>query len=229
MEPMIRVRDLHYRYSDSGPILRGLDFTQAAGESVALLGANGSGKTTFALHLNGILQCQQGEIEVCGIRLQPETLEEVRRKVGFVFQSAENQLFLPTVLEDAMFGLLNQGVPAAQARSLALAILETMHLAEYADRNPFHLSAGEKRRAALAGVLLMEPELLILDEPTTFLDPHGIRELAVMLNRQPISKLIVTHDARFALQTTTRAVFFDKGRILAEGPTPEIIDRFDWL
>ncbi len=226
---MIETRNLHYQYADSGPILRGVDFSQAAGESVALLGANGSGKTTFALHLNGILQGQQGEIEVCGIRVTPESLEAVRRKVGFVFQSAENQLFLPSVLEDVMFGLLNQGVPADEARARSVAMLETMHLAEYADRNPFHLSAGEKRRAALAGVLLMEPELLILDEPTTFLDPPGTRELAAMLNRQTISKLIVTHDARFALQTTARAVFFERGRILAEGPTPEIIDRFDWL
>ena len=226
---MIEVRDLHYRYAESGPILRGIDYLQAAGESVALLGANGSGKTTFALHLNGILQSQQGSVEVCNIKVEPATLELVRRKVGFVFQSAENQLFLPTVLEDVMFGLLNQGVVAAEARARAEQMLDTLHLAEYADRNPFHLSAGEKRRAALAGVLLMRPEVLVLDEPTTFLDPPGIRELAAMLGRQPIAKLIVTHDARFALQTTTRAVFFEKGRIVAQGPTGEIIDRFDWL
>ena len=225
---MIQVRNLRYEYADSGPVLRGIDFSLAAGESVALLGANGSGKTTFALHLNGILQ-GQGEISVAGIRVEPDTLEDVRRKVGFVFQSSENQLFLPTVLEDVMFGLLNQNVPVDKARTRAMAMLESLHLEQYANRNPFHLSAGEKRRAALAGVLLMQPEVLILDEPTTFLDPPGIRELAAMLNRQDMAKLVITHDSRFALETTTRAVFFEKGLILAEGPTREIIDRYDWF
>jgi len=225
---LIRVRDLRYRYADSGPVLNGIDFDLKAGESTALLGSNGSGKTTFALHLNGILQ-GEGEVEVATIRVTTATLEEVRRKVGFVFQSSENQLFLPTVLEDVMFGLLNQGVPAEQARSRAMEMLERLHLASYANRNPFHLSAGEKRRAAIAGVLVMSPEVLILDEPTTFLDPPGIRELAAMLNQLPMAKLIITHDSRFAIDTTTRASFFDKGRILADGPTRDIIQRFDWF
>ena len=225
---MIEVKDLSYEYAESGLVLRGVDYSQRAGESVALLGANGSGKTTFALHLNGILQ-GRGEVWVGGIRVENATLEQVRRKVGFVFQSAENQLFLPTVLEDVMFGLLNQGVEVDEAKRRAGEMIESMHLGAYAGRNPFHLSAGEKRRAALAGVLVMQPEVLILDEPTTFLDPPGIRDLAVMLNREEMSKLIITHDSQFALATTTRAVFFEKGRIVAEGPTREIMDRFDWL
>jgi cobalt/nickel transport system ATP-binding protein len=225
---MIFVRNLRYQYADSGPVLRGIDFDLATGESVALLGANGSGKTTFALHLNGILQ-GEGDITVAGIRVTSETLEQVRAKVGIVFQSSENQLFLPTVLEDVMFGLLNQRVAVAEARSRAMAMLERLHLAAYAERNPFHLSAGEKRRAAIAGVLVMEPEVLILDEPTTFLDPPGARELAVILNRLPMAKLIITHDSRFAEATTTRAVFFEKGQILATGPTRELLERFDWF
>ena len=228
MGALIEVKDLSYEYAESGLVLRGVDYSQRAGESVALLGANGSGKTTFALHLNGILQ-GRGEVWVGGIRVENATLEQVRRKVGFVFQSAENQLFLPTVLEDVMFGLLNQGVEVDEAKRRAGEMIESMHLGAYAGRNPFHLSAGEKRRAALAGVLVMQPEVLILDEPTTFLDPPGIRELAVMLNREEMSKLIITHDSQFALATTTRAVFFEKGRIVAEGPTREIMDRFDWL
>ena len=227
MGALIEVKDVSYEYAESGLVLRGVDYSQRAGESVALLGANGSGKTTFALHLNGILQ-GQGEVWVGGIRVENATLEQVRRKVGFVFQSAENQLFLPTVLEDVMFGLLNQGVEVDEAKRRAGEMIESMHLGAYAGRNPFHLSAGEKRRAALAGVLVMQPEVLILDEPT-FLDPPGIRELAVMLNREEMSKLIITHDSQFALATTTRAVFFEKGRIVAEGPTREIMDRFDWL
>jgi cobalt/nickel transport system ATP-binding protein len=224
---MISVRDLTFQYADSGPVLRGIDYAQSATESVALLGTNGSGKTTFALHLNGILQ-GQGEIFIDQIRLDPATLEAIRRKVGFVFQSAENQLFLPTVLEDVMFGLLNQGIAVEQARREAMQLLEEFHLSQHAQRNPFHLSAGEKRRAAIAGVLLMSPQVLILDEPTTFLDPPGTRELAALLNRQSMAKLIITHDSRFALETTSRAVFFEQGRIIADGPTAEIIDQFHW-
>ena len=225
---MIHVRGLRYEYPDSGPVLHGIDFDLSPGESVALLGPNGSGKTTFALHLNGILH-GAGLVTVAGITVTPYTLEAVRKKVGFVFQSAENQLFLPTVLEDVMFGLLNQGIPPAEAERDARAMLASLHLEPFASRNPFHLSAGEKRRAALAGVLVMQPDLLILDEPTTFLDPPGVRELALLLNRQSMARLIITHDSRFALTTTTRAVFFEQGRILASGPTAEIIERFDWL
>lgn len=224
---MIRVRNLTYQYPDSPPVLQGIHFDLAPGESVALLGPNGSGKTTFALHLNGIL-LGEGEVEVCGIRVTTATLEDVRRKVGFVFQSAENQLFLPTVLEDVLFGLLNQGMPLDEARPRALAMLYQLQLDHLAERNPFHLSAGEKRRAALAGVLVMEPELLILDEPTTFLDPPGTRELTALLRRQSMARILITHDSRFALETTTRAVFFEAGRIIADGPTREIIERFDW-
>ncbi len=224
---MIRVQNLKYQYAESGPILRGLSYEQADGASVALLGPNGSGKTTFALHLNGIL-LGDGLVEVCGIKVTAETLEQVRQRVGFVFQAAENQLFLPTVLEDVMFGLLNQGVPAEKARQQALQILARLHLDNYADRNPFHLSAGEKRRAALAGVLVMEPDILILDEPTTFLDPPGIRDLASLLNAFRMTKLVITHDANFAEATCPEAVFFEQGEIIARGPTTEVLTKQDW-
>lgn len=224
---MIRVENLRYQYAESGPILRGLHYAQAAGASVALLGPNGSGKTTFALHLNGIL-LGDGLVEVCGIRVAPDTLEQVRQRVGFVFQAAENQLFLPTVLEDVMFGLLNQGVPAEQARPRALAMLARLHLDNYAARNPFHLSAGEKRRAALAGVLVMEPDILILDEPTTFLDPPGIRDLAALLNSFSMTKLVITHDASFAEATCPEAVFFQQGEIISRGPTADLLTQHHW-
>lgn len=224
---MIDVRKLQYQYADSGPILRGIDYRQEAGTSVAFFGRNGSGKTTFALHLNGIL-LGEGDVEVAGIRVTPETLDRVREKVGFVFQAAENQLFLPTVLEDVMFGLQNMGMPIETARSKAMAMLERLALTEHANRNPFHMSAGEKRRAALAGVLVMEPEVLILDEPTTFLDPPGVRELAAILNALPMTKILITHDAQFALKTTQEAVFFEKGQIVARGATQEVIERYEW-
>lgn len=224
---MIRVENLRFQYPNSPPILQGIQYTQAAGEAVALLGPNGSGKTTFALHLNGILQ-GEGLVEVCGIRVEPGTLEKVRQRVGFVFQAAENQLFLPTVLEDTMFGLLNQGMPREEAEQRARAILTRLHLEAYFERNPFHLSAGEKRRAALAGVVVMEPDILILDEPTTFLDPPGIRDLARLLNELPMAKLIITHDAAFAERTCPEAAFFQAGQIVARGATADLLDEFDW-
>jgi cobalt/nickel transport system ATP-binding protein len=224
---VIEVRNLSFQYPDSEPILKNISYAQASGESIALLGPNGSGKTTFALHLNGILQ-GQGEIRIDNELLTPDSLARIRAKVGFVFQSAENQLFLPTLLEDICFGPRNQGATPAEADAKARAILEELHLLHYADRNPFHLSAGEKRRAALAGVVVMNPKILILDEPTTFLDPPGTRELAALLNRLPMTKLIITHDVPFALRTTTRAAFFDQGQIQATGPTAEIIQRFQW-
>jgi cobalt/nickel transport system ATP-binding protein len=127
-----------------------------------------------------------------------------------------------------MFGLLNQGMEKAQAEQRARAILTRLHLDSYLERNPFHLSAGEKRRAALAGVVVMEPDILILDEPTTFLDPPGIRNLARLLNELPMTKLVITHDAAFAERTCPRAVFFESGRVVAEGATGELLERFDW-
>ncbi len=224
---MIRVENLKYEYAESGPILRGLNYQQAAGTSVALLGPNGSGKTTFALHLNGI-HLGEGLVEVCGIKVSAETLEQVRQRVGFVFQAAENQLFLPTVLEDVMFGLLNQGVTAEQAKRQALDMLARLHLDNYANRNPFHLSAGEKRRAALAGVLVMEPDILILDEPTTFLDPPGIRDLARLLDSFSMTRLIITHDANFAEATCPEAVFFQQGDIIDRGPISQVVASQSW-
>lgn len=224
---MIDVRNLHYQYADSGPILRGINYRQGRGSSVAFFGRNGSGKTTFALHLNGIL-LGEGAVEVAGIQVTPATLDQVREKVGFVFQAAENQLFLPTVLEDVMFGLLNAGMAVEAARAQAMAMLERLELTAHANRNPFHMSAGEKRRAALAGVLVMEPQVLILDEPTTFLDPPGVRELAAILNGLKMTKILITHDAQFALKTSQEAVFFEKGEIVARGATQEIMERYEW-
>lgn len=225
--PLIRVCGLHYRYEDGTAALQGVDFHLDAGESVALLGPNGSGKTTFVLHLNGLLS-GTGAIEICGMKPDKPNLPAIRRKIGLVFQDADNQLFMPTVIEDVAFGLRTMGLEAAAAAECALAALEAVGIAELADRAPYHLSAGEKKRAAIAGVLAMEPEILVLDEPTTFLDPPAQRSLAVLLARLPQSKLLVTHNVPFAAAICTRAVFFEKGRIAAEGAVLEIAGRFGW-
>ncbi|MDX2151452.1 MAG: ABC transporter ATP-binding protein [Bryobacteraceae bacterium] len=227
MTPLVRVRNLHYSYDNGTQALRGVDFELYPGESVALLGANGSGKTTFVLHLNGLLT-GQGDVEVAGLPVNATHLQQIRRKVGMVFQDADEQLFMPTVLEDVAYGPANLGLPPEEAVHRALHALEAVGLKHLEKRAPYQLSAGEKRRAAIAGVLAMAPEILVLDEPTTYLDPPAQRELIRLLAALPQAKIIVTHDASFALAAAHRAVFFQQGIIAAAGPVPEILHRFRW-
>jgi cobalt/nickel transport system ATP-binding protein len=225
--PVISVRDLHYQYEDGTVALAGVDFELQPGETVVLFGANGSGKTTFVLHLNGLLE-GRGAIEICGMAVAKDTLKLVRQKIGMVFQDPDDQLFMPSVLEDVAFGALNLGLTPAQASARARLALEKVGMPECHDKAPYHLSAGQKKRVAIAGVLAMEPEILVLDEPTTFLDPPGQRALTALLRELPQSKLIVTHDIEFARSLATRAVFFQKGRIAGEGPPDRIIEQFQW-
>jgi energy-coupling factor transporter ATP-binding protein EcfA2 len=225
--PLIEVRGLRFRYDDGTEALRGVDFRLERGETVALFGANGSGKTTFVLHLNGLLS-GQGEISVCGLAVNRANLPAVRQRIGLVFQDSESQLFMPSVLEDVAFGPLNHGLAPAEAAARARAALETVGMAATADKAPYHLSAGEKKRVAIAGILAMDPEILVLDEPTTFLDPPGQRALADLLARLPQAKILVTHDVPFARAMCSRAVFFREGAIAAEGAVDELVHRFDW-
>lgn len=225
--PLLEVRRLHFRYDDGTRALRGVDFRLERGETVALLGANGSGKTTFVLHLNGLLE-GQGEVSVCGLPVTRKNLGAVRRRIGLVFQDSESQLFMPSVLEDVAFGPLNHGLSSAEASARARGALETVGMAAAAERAPYHLSAGEKKRVAIAGILATDPEILVLDEPTTFLDPPGQRSLAELLARLPQAKILVTHDIPFARTTCSRAVFFREGTIAAEGTVDELVRRFNW-
>jgi energy-coupling factor transporter ATP-binding protein EcfA2 len=227
MPPTIEVRNLHYQYEDGTIALRGVDFRLNAGECVALLGANGSGKTTFVLHLNGLLS-GEGVIEVCGVRVDRDTAPAIRRKVGMVFQDSDSQLFMPTVIDDVSFGPLNCGATPQEAVDRALQALDRVAMRAAAGRAPYHLSAGEKKRVAIAGVLAMEPEILVLDEPTTFLDPPAQRGLVSLLAGLPQAKIVVTHDLRFAGALCSRAAFFDGGKIVAEGTVEELVDRFKW-
>ncbi len=227
MAALIEVRNLRFRYPDGTEALAGVDFRLEEGETVALFGPNGSGKTTFVLHLVGLLQ-GEGEVRVCGLPVEKEHLKTIRSRAGIVFQDADVQLFMPTVLEDVAFGPLNLGLPEAEAKRRAERALEQVNMAGAIHKAPYHLSAGEKRRVALAGVLAMEPEILILDEPTTFLDPPGRRVLLSLLQELPQAKLLVTHDAEFALALARRAVFFDKGRIVREGSVAEVVREQGW-
>jgi cobalt/nickel transport system ATP-binding protein len=228
MEPMIAVRDLSYTYPDGTVALSGVSFDLADGETVVLLGANGSGKTTFVLCLAGLLPMSSGTISINGIELNKSTAPELRRQLGLVFQDADDQLFLPTVLEDVMFGPLNHGLDRADAEQVARESLERTGIHNSHNRPPYHLSAGEKRRVAIAGVLAMNPKVLVLDEPTTFLDPPGQRDLLNILRSLPQAKVLITHDVHFAEALGARAVFFDKGRIVGSGTVPELVDRFTW-
>ena len=226
-KPVIEVRGLRFSYPDGTQALNGIDFQLWEGECVALLGANGSGKTTFVLHLNGLLE-GEGSVEVCGMPVTPETHAAVRAKVGLVFQDSDEQLFMPTVLEDVAFGPANQGLSPEQASAVAVAMLERVGMSSALNKAPYHLSSGEKRRVAIAGVLAMRPEVLVLDEPTTYLDPPGQRELVRLLRDLPQAKLLVTHDMELARALATRAVFFDHGRVVGEGTVNEMIREFDW-
>lgn len=226
MAPLIEVHNLSYRYPNGAHALDGIDFELHAGDSVALFGPNGSGKTTFVLHLNGLIPSRRS-ITVCGSRME-DHVAEVRRRVGLVFQNSDDQLFMPTILDDVQFGPLNLRLPLEEARARAMSALGAVGISNGFERAPWRLSAGEKRRVAIAGVLAMQPEVLVLDEPTTFLDPPGRRELIQALNSLPQAKIIVTHDVPFARATCTRAVFFEKGRIAGRGSVQDVSRAFEW-
>ena len=227
MQPLIEVRDLRFQYDDGTTALDGVDFALFPGETAAIFGANGSGKTTFVLHLNGLL-VGEGSVTVCGMPVKGGNLARVRQKVGLVFQDSDNQLFMPSVLEDVAFGPLNLGLDRDEAEARAQEALEQVGMVHARDKAPYHLSAGEKKRVAIAGILAMRPEILILDEPTTFLDPPGQSALIELLDQLPQAKILVTHDVDCARALASRAVFFDKGRITGEGSVEEVVARFQW-
>ena len=227
MSPLMLVQGLSYRFDDVTVALDGVIFRLEQGETVALLGANGSGKTTFALHLNGLLS-GQGTVEVCGLAVNAKNIVEVRRKIGLVFQDSESQLFMPTVLEDVAFGPLNHGLSPEKAVERAMKALGQVGMAAAAGKAPYHLSAGEKKRVAIAGILAVEPEILVLDEPTTFLDPPGQRALAQLLSALPQAKILITHDMPFARALCSRAAFFRNGVIAEEGSVEEMARRHEW-
>ncbi len=228
MSPIVQVRGLRYAYEDGTEALKGIDFELQPGETVALLGANGSGKTTFALHLNGLLRATSGTIAIDGLELRESNLKEIRRRVGLVFQDSDNQLFMPTVLEDVAFAPLAAGINSTAALAKAWLALEQVGMAHKAGKAPWHLSAGEKKRVAIAGILAEEPKILVLDEPTTFLDPPGQRGLAELLSSLPQAKILITHDVPFAARLAEVAVFFQEGRIAAKDTIPTIVRQFDW-
>lgn len=221
--PVLDVEGLRFRYPDGQLALAGVDLRMGPGERLALLGPNGAGKTTFAHHLNGILEATAGTVTVTGTVLAEPALREIRRRVGLVFQDPDDQLFMPSVREDVAFGPANLGLQGAELERRVEEALKSVGIQHVADRAPHHLSGGEKRRASLATVLSMQPDLLVLDEPDSGLDPAGRRELIELLAELPVAQLVITHDLPLALELCPRSVIMDGGRVVADGPTVELL------
>jgi cobalt/nickel transport system ATP-binding protein len=221
--PVLDVRGLAYAYADGHQALYGVDLHVHCGERVALLGPNGAGKTTLVLHLNGILEPGRGSVSVCGLEVTGPHLQEIRRRVGVVFQDPDDQLFMPTVRDDVAFGPANLGVRGPDLDARVRDALEQVGMAAYADRPPHHLSFGQRRRVAVATVLAMQPEILVLDEPSSNLDPASRRELADILLRLDVTVLMVTHDLPYALELCPRSVVLSDGVIVADGSTADVL------
>ncbi|MDX3236564.1 ABC transporter ATP-binding protein [Streptomyces sp. ME03-5709C] len=222
--PSLEVKGLAYAYPDGHQALFGVDLTIARGERVALLGPNGAGKTTLVLHLNGILEAGAGSVAVAGLHVGDRgNVAEVRRRVGIVFQDPDDQLFMPTVREDVAFGPAAAGLRGAELEACVRKALERVGMAEFADRPPHHLSFGQRRRVAVATVLAMEPEILVLDEPSSNLDPASRRELADILRSLDVTVLMVTHDLPYALELCPRSVVLSGGTVVADGRTQELL------
>ena len=220
----ITTRGVTFAYPGSTlAVLDDVDLDIAAGERVALLGPNGSGKTTLALHLNGLLTAHAGTITIGELELAPDTLTEIRRRVGLVFQDTNDQLFMHSVHDDVAFGPANLGLDKGQIDGKVTAALEAVSATHLADSAPHHLSGGERRRAAIATVLSMDPSILVLDEPTSGLDPVGRHELADLLTTLPQTQIIVTHDLPFALATCERCLVLDDGRICVDMATEALL------
>jgi cobalt/nickel transport system ATP-binding protein len=188
-----------------------------------MLGPNGAGKTTLVLHLNGILTAGAGSVSISGLPVTGRDLREVRRRVGIVFQDPDDQLFMPTVREDVAFGPRNLGLRGTALDAAVTGALEQVGMAAYADRPPHHLSFGQRRRVAVATVLAMEPELLVLDEPSSNLDPASRRELADIVRALDVTVLMVTHDLPYALELCPRSVVLSGGVVVADGPTATLL------
>ena len=229
MSGAIDIRGVEFSYPDGREALRSVDLQIGAGERVAILGPNGAGKTTLALHLNGIFQPRAGTITVSGVPVVEDHYAEVRRIVGLVFQDPNDQLFMPIVREDVAFGPANLGLAGDALEQRVDAALEVVSGSEFADRPPHHLSGGEKRRAALATVLSMEPEILVFDEPSSGLDPAGRRELIETLAGLPMTQLVITHDLPLALELCPRSVIINGGRVVADMPTHDLLRDPDLL
>lgn len=231
-ELSLQIKELAYAYPDGHQALFGVNLDLRRGEKVALLGPNGAGKTTLVMHLNGIIPTMQGTVSVAGQVVAADNkaqLNEIRHKVGIVFQDPDDQLFMPTVGEDVAFGPYNAGLRGTELEIAVKTALELVGMYEFLDRPPHHLSFGQRRRVAVATVLAMKPEILVMDEPSSNLDPASRRELADIVRSLDVTLLMVTHDLPFAYELCERSVILSGGIIVADGSTESILKDSDLL
>ena len=223
VDASLYVDGVSFSYPDGHPALHDVSLIVHSGERVALLGPNGAGKTTLVLHLNGILTPTAGRVEVSGLVVEKANFREIRRRVGIVFQDPDDQLFMPSVRDDVAFGPANLGVRGDELEQCVHDALAQVGMTAFADRPPHHLSFGQRRRVAIATVLAMNPEILVLDEPSSNLDPASRRELSEILRKLPVTTLMVTHDLLFALEICARSVILSDGAIAADGRTRDLL------
>lgn len=227
----ISIQNLSYSYPDGTQALRGIDLEIRASDRVALVGANGSGKSTLLMHFNGILLPQSGAVVVGDLPVEPRHLKAVRNFVGLVFQNPDDQLFMPTVWEDVTFGPMNQGLRGEELRHRSHHAMQAVGLDpdRYGSRNANNLSGGEKKRVAIAGVLAMQPQVLILDEPSAQLDPRSRRQLIQLLHTLPLTQLIATHDLDLALELCGRTIVLSHGQVVFDGITEQVLSNPEFL
>jgi len=225
MSKYLKINKLSYSYPDGHKALKDVSFSIEKGESIAILGPNGAGKTTLILHLNGILGKLTGEIEVDGLQYSNENIAKIRETVGVVFQDPDDQLFMPTVLEDVMFGPKNFGYSDEESENNAIEALKMVGMEKFQDRAPHHLSFGQKRKVAIATVLASKPKLLVLDEPASNLDPASRRDLIKILINLNISIILVTHDLPMALEICKRSLVLNEGVVKEDSQTKTILQN----
>jgi len=223
MNNYLKINNLSYSYPDGHKALSSVSFSIDQGESISILGPNGAGKTTLILHLNGILGQLSGEIEVSGLKYIPDNIDKIRKTVGVVFQDPDDQLFMPTVIEDVMFGPKNFGFTQKEAEENSLEALKMVGMEKFEDRAPHHLSFGQKRKVAIATVLASKPKLLVLDEPASNLDPTSRKDLIDILKSLNISLILVTHDLPMALEICERSLVLNEGEIKKDDLTINIL------
>jgi len=225
MKRVIRVRNLAYIYPEGTKALRGINLDVFQGESIGLIGPNGAGKSTLLLHLNGILKARSGLVEVLGMKAEEKNFVEIRQRVSLVFQEPDDQLFMPTVFDDVAFGPVNAGYAQEKVGEKVRKALKDVGVEGYEKRCPHHLSFGEKKRIALATVLSMEPEILILDEPSSNLDPRARRHLIELLKSFSLTKIISGHDLELILEICPRVILLDDGQIVTNGEARNVLSN----
>ncbi len=226
MRPALEVIELRFHYHDGKEALRGISFSVHAGECLGVIGPNGAGKSTLLLHLNGLLPEKFPDppsVFVTGEPITADTIYSIHKKVGLLFQDPDDQLFCPTVYEDVAFGPRQYGLGESEVCGLVEESLHRVGLTGFEKRSPHHLSGGEKQRVCLAGVLACRPEILVLDEPTSDLDPRGKRELKALLKTLGATKVSASHDLELILDLCSRTIVLDEGLIVADGPTADIL------